>query len=214
MSERIPYQGNALPIGLPGFGGGTTSVLSLPGIGGFIAQKFGPTVDAAEVSVPSPVPPAGNSPDNPTPDTQNPPEPATGGPGGGDGRMTDLCAAYDCTSEEYKGFPLVYAKFAPDPICLACKKQDVGNKYYPNFLTARSSDSGVFYDLTDTLDGKDSVAQGEWHLDSRGLYGKTEGTEWGIYSNRIQIDGKTFMPQDISVCVNGSTQTWTILKKG
>lgn len=67
MAERLEYSGDALPSGLPGFGGGTVNVLILPGFNRVVAaQKFGPVNDASNVTVPDSVPPAGSNPENPT----------------------------------------------------------------------------------------------------------------------------------------------------
>jgi hypothetical protein len=66
MSERIEYNGNSLPTGLPGFGGGTIAVIELPGINSSSAQNFGPTNDLSNSGAPSPFPPAGSNPENPT----------------------------------------------------------------------------------------------------------------------------------------------------
>jgi hypothetical protein len=67
MAERIEYQGNPLPSGLPGFGGGSVETVLLPGFNSVALElKFGPAVEALEVIPPSPTPPAGSNPNEPT----------------------------------------------------------------------------------------------------------------------------------------------------
>jgi hypothetical protein len=66
MAERLEYSGDSLPTGLPGFGGGTVNVLTLPGFNRVVAaQKFGPVNDAP-VTAPDPIPPIGSNPEDPT----------------------------------------------------------------------------------------------------------------------------------------------------
>jgi len=88
MAERIEFVGNPLPTGLPGFGGGTVSVLVLPGFNTVVAvQQFGPVVDAPTVTPPNPEPPPGSNPENPTP---NPVPPAPAPPPPDDAALAGL----------------------------------------------------------------------------------------------------------------------------
>ena len=86
MAERLEYSGDALPSGLPGFGGGTVTVLTLPGFNRVVAaQKFGPVNDAPNVTVPDPIPPAGSNPEDPTNEVVSPapaPPPSDAASGG------------------------------------------------------------------------------------------------------------------------------------
>lgn len=72
MSERIEFVGNPLPSGLPGFGGGTVSVLILPGFNTVVAvQEFGPVVNVVPggpggVTIPNDTAPVGSDPADPT----------------------------------------------------------------------------------------------------------------------------------------------------
>ena len=76
MAERLEYSGDPLPTGLPGFGGGTVNVLTLPGFNRVVApQKFGPVKDAPTVTPPDPDPPAGSNPEDPTDEVVEPADP-------------------------------------------------------------------------------------------------------------------------------------------
>ena len=129
MAERIEYQGDALPSGLPGFGGGTVSVLILPGFNRIIApQKFGPAVDAP-VTPPDPTPPPGNTPDNPAPGPVSPGPAPTPSPG--PGNFCKQCADQKEDSENQS--PIMYGKFTKDR-CVDCSgnKKDI-SYYAPQF---------------------------------------------------------------------------------
>jgi hypothetical protein len=86
MSERLEYQGNPLPSGLPGFGNPSLTEIALPGISNVvIPTKLGPVVDIPADSIsqpPSPTAPTGSDPANPTTEVVNPgPTPQIGGGG-------------------------------------------------------------------------------------------------------------------------------------
>ena len=66
MSERIEYTGDPLPTGLPGFGGGTVTVVELPGISSASPTNFGPTNDLSISLAPGSSAPAGSNPEDPT----------------------------------------------------------------------------------------------------------------------------------------------------
>jgi hypothetical protein len=219
MSERIEYQGDSLPSGLPGFGGGSVLTLSLPGFNRVVAaQRFGPAVDAPEVTPPDPTPPAGNTPDNPTDEVVTPPQPPSNQTGQ-DQRMTSLCSNYDCQSDSDLGQPLVYAKKVPDPICVACKK-DSGSKYYPNFFTAKNTNTGIFYISQDKLSGKNSSFDSNWDLDAARLEATGSGPsfsyKWGIARDGITLtheanEEHVYQPKELTVCVDGTTKNWLVL---
>ena len=69
MSERLEYQGNPLPSGLPGVGDASVVDINLPGISNVvIPTKFGPVVDIPTTSTsqpPIPTAPVGSNPANP-----------------------------------------------------------------------------------------------------------------------------------------------------
>jgi hypothetical protein len=73
MAERLEYSGDSLPTGLPGFGGGTVDVLTLPGFNRVVAaQKFGPVNDAPNITVPDSTAPIGSNPEDPTDEVVTP----------------------------------------------------------------------------------------------------------------------------------------------
>jgi len=224
-----------LPSGLPGFGGGTVEVLTLPGFNTVVAPlKFGPVVDAINAATPDPTPPAGSNPDDPTNEVVDP-GPAPTNPGGPfqDERFSNLCSTYDCTPDPDLNQPLVFAQKVADPICVACKKQ--GDKYYPNFFTASSTSVGVYYVGADHIQGKASGS--EWNIRVEGFetdkdsgyfkIGQNEfssgakldkdkviisGTEYRKGARIYDIDtARTYEPKTLEVCVGGETKTWFVL---
>jgi hypothetical protein len=76
MADRLEYQGNPLPPGLPGIGGSTVTSLNFPQQGAYFPPIVnGPVVDIPVNSTsqpPSPTAPVGNDPANPTTETANP----------------------------------------------------------------------------------------------------------------------------------------------
>jgi len=76
MADRIEYQGNPLPSGLPGIGDPTVTSLSFPQQGTYFPPIVnGPVVDIPVDSTtqpPSPTAPIGNDPANPTTQVVNP----------------------------------------------------------------------------------------------------------------------------------------------
>jgi hypothetical protein len=70
MADRLEYQGNPLPPGLPGIGGSTVTSLNFPQQGAYFPPIVnGPVVDIPVNSTsqpPSPTAPVGNDPANPT----------------------------------------------------------------------------------------------------------------------------------------------------
>lgn len=237
MADRIEYQGVPLPSGLPGFGGGTVEVLTLPGFNTVVAPlKFGPVVDAINAVPPDPTPPIGSNPDDPTDQIIDPgPPPVNVGPGS-DSRMTSLCANYDCESDDDLGTPLVFAQKLLDPICVACDKiPPGGGKYYPNFFTATSEEFGVYYKNGDWIQGKADgqtwdIKQEEFKTTNSNAefkIGENEfsdgaklnkdkvilsGTEYRKNAKIFDIDnGRLYEPKSLEVCVGGQTKTWYVL---
>jgi hypothetical protein len=103
MSERLEYQGNPLPSGLPGVGGGSVVNINLPGISNVVLPtKFGPVVDIPTNSTsqpPSPTAPTGNDPANPTTEVVAPgsaPQVSIGGYWGFPKRTTAWLPFYVC----------------------------------------------------------------------------------------------------------------------
>jgi hypothetical protein len=84
MADRLEYQGNPLPSGLPGIGGPTVTSLNFPQQGTYFPPiANGPVVDIPVDSAtqpPSPTAPVGNDPANPTTEVGSPgPSPAPQG---------------------------------------------------------------------------------------------------------------------------------------
>lgn len=214
MAERLEYSGNPLPTGLPGFGGGTVNVLTLPGFNRVVAaQKFGPVNDAPNVTPPDPEPPAGSNPENPTEEVI-PPAPAPP-PIGGGYLKRNFCA--QCKSEDDVGTsPLLYGQQLGD-FCVDCSGNEKQVTKYFTKAAASDPGNGVFYEAG-----------------TGGLEGKNEGSNWKIYGDGdrsfIELDGATiefitaggpiftssdpdiqYRPEDIEVCVNNKTEKWSIL---
>jgi hypothetical protein len=76
MADRLEYQGNPLPSGLPGIGDPTVTSLNFPQQGTYFPPIVnGPVVDIPVDSVtqpPSPTAPVGNDPANPTTEVVDP----------------------------------------------------------------------------------------------------------------------------------------------
>ena len=229
MAERIEFVGNPLPTGLPGFGGGTVSVLTLPGFNTVVAvQQFGPVVDAPTVTPPNPEPPPGSNPENPTP-TPDPVPPAPAPPSGsGGGYIPNLCK--QCVTEpNYGDTPLIKGRREKD-YCVPCggAKPIEVNRYFTE-PAATSQNFGVYHGGASVLRGKESDLQ--WSIDAntfKGLQigepesdesctltrfkvtvGKTE-----YRTGAIIYDGETtetYEPQELEVCENNETKTWKVL---
>jgi hypothetical protein len=235
MADRIEYEGVPLPSGLPGFGGGTVEVLVLPGFNTVVAPlQFGPVVDAINANPPDPTPPSGSNPDDPTDEVVDPGPPPTGPGGGTDPRFDSLCNNYDCNSDPELGQPFVYAQKLQDPVCTACNKPSAG-KYYPNFFSASSDNTGFYYVNTDHIRGK--AAGSTWDVDIDGFRSDKatarlelgpsfssngakldkdkliiSGTEYRKNAKIYDIDnGRTYEPQALEVCEGGQTKTWYVL---
>lgn len=226
MSERLEYSGDPLPSGLPGFGGGTITVLPLPGFSRVVAaQKFGPVNDAPTVTPPDPEPPAGSNPENPTNEVV-PPAIAPSLPG----TSSNFCDKCQPPSATEPAGALLKAYHAPSS-CTSCQGTEPGTINW--FRTAAINyNDGVFHIEGDNRSRLRGVGQGtEWNISSNpgvGLEIGTAGTEDGCalrkdkasvgtteYRKGAKIyDGDTtelYEPQELEVCENGQTKTWKVL---
>lgn len=213
MSERIEYQGDSLPSGLPGFGGGSVLTLSLPGFNRVVApQKFGPAVDAPDVTVPDSTPPAGNTPDNPTEDVVTPATPPTQGP---TQETKNFCK--QCETDPEKGvFPMLTARRTEDS-CVGCDgKRKTVIKYFSEPASLNGGRSGLFWGYDDGLEGRNGTA-GNWVLSAAGLTGTLDEVfDWGIDKGGVTLtplrgSRKYFEPQELKVCIGGEVKTWFVL---
>jgi hypothetical protein len=226
MAERIEFVGNPLPTGLPGFGGGTVSVLVLPGFNTVVAvQKFGPVVDAPTVTPPDPEPPTGSNPEDPTDEVVDPgpaPQPGSSTPPRG-----TFCER--CVPPEFNitNFPLMMAIQAQSG-CFDCQGGQPGTVAQPD-VAAYSVQQGIFWDgnsgiigkapngyewkVTDTQLNLDGSSGGTVLNDSFLLIGQGGGLET-YYEAGPTIkgpDGKEYKPQDLEVCNGTNTETWKVL---
>jgi hypothetical protein len=224
MAERIEFVGNPLPTGLPGFGGGTVSVLVLPGFNTVVAvQQFGPVVDAPTVIPPNPVAPPGSNPEDPTEEVV-PPGPAPSPPG----TSSNFCR--QCVppeADQYPTPPLLFAS-AVESGCTDCNGGEIGSINW--FATvANESGDGIFLKNGITgLTGK--LGSDEWSITTTEL--KLDGVSGGVSLNESQLalgvgggvetfyqagptiqgpDGKEYSPQDLEVCNGTNTETWKVL---
>jgi hypothetical protein len=209
MAERIEFVGNPLPTGLPGFGGGTVSVLTLPGFNTVVAvQQFGPVVDAPEVTVPDDIPPVGSNPADPTPEVVTPGEAPTGPAGPGKGTFCEECKESDPKSAND---PLLIAREVRSS-CRGCNGDTVSNVTW--FRPASDGNKGVFLYQKQGLEGKGTS---NWKLDA------SEGRAT-LYLDDLEMtsargggpritgpDGKEYKPYDINVCKDGEPATWKFL---
>ena len=228
MAERIEFVGNPLPTGLPGFGGGTVSVLTLPGFNAVVAvQQFGPVVNAPTVTLPTPTPPPGSNPENPTP-TPTPvvPAPAPPPPTSGTSRGS-FCER--CVPPEFNiaNFPLMMAIPAPSG-CLNCQGLSPGTVAQPE-VAANSENQGIFWDGNSGIIGKEPGGK-EWSITEIEL--TLDGDSGGVTLNESQLalgvgggvetfyqagptiqgpNGETYSPQNLNVCEGGQTVTWKVL---
>lgn len=224
MAERIEFVGNPLPTGLPGFGGGTVSVLILPGFNTVVAvQQFGPVVDAPTVTPPDPEPPEGSNPENPTTNPVDPgPAPS---PSGGSSNFCKQCTPPTAADPENA----ILKTYAAPSSCNDCQGGRPGKiDWFQSAAT--SSNSGLFHGGGSTLRGKE-LGGGRWELDANtsiGLQIGNQGSENSCTLTRFKVtvgkteyktgakiyDGdttKTYEPQDLEVCEGGETKTWKVL---
>jgi hypothetical protein len=222
MSERIEFAGNPLPTGLPGFGGGTVSVLILPGFNTVVAvQQFGPVVDAPTVTPPSPTPPPGSNPEDPTNEVVTPnPAPVSGA----SSNFCDKCVPPKAS--EPAG-ALLKAYHAPSS-CTDCQGGNPGTIDW--FRTAADSfQEGLFHISGSKLRGVENGI--EWIINANpsvglviGNGGSSDGcvlrkdkvavgiTEYRKGAKIFDGDGgKLYEPQDLDVCDGGQTKTWKVL---
>lgn len=222
MAERIEFVGNPLPTGLPGFGGGTVSVLILPGFNTVVAvQEFGPVVDAPTVTPPDPEPPEGSNPENPTPNPVNPAPP----PAPPNSPTPIFCK--ECVDQGNVGdSPIMYGVRYSDS-CVGCdgKKKTV-NRYFSE-LTASSPNAGIFYTDTASMrfkSGNNTLELSELSLEIVFSSNRAEllndelvftnGGQTTFYQRGPKIqapDGKVYEPQDLEVCNGTTTETWKVL---
>jgi len=226
MAERIEFVGNPLPTGLPGFGGGTVSVLILPGFNTVVAvQQFGPVVDAPTVVPPSPEPPPGSNPENPTPNPV-PPAPAPAPPSGSgfSSNFCDKCTPPTAASPENA----LLKTYAAPSSCTDCQGTRPGTIDWFD-SAATSSNSGLFHGGGATLRGKEFGQNWEINANpSAGLEIGTAGSANGCALRRDKVyvgtteyrqgarifdgdTGRTYEPQDLEVCEGGQTKTWKVL---
>jgi len=224
MAERIEFVGNPLPTGLPGFGGGTVSVLILPGFNTVVAvQQFGPVLDAPTVTPPDPEPPPGSNPENPTPNPV-PPAPAPSPPGASS-NFCDKCVPPTASSPENA----LLKTYAAPSSCRDCRGGQPGTIDWFD-SAATSSNSGLFHGGGATLRGKDLGGK-QWEINANpsvGLEIGNAGSADGCalrkdkayvgtteYRKGAKIfngdDSKLYEPQDLEVCEGGETKTWKVL---
>jgi len=223
MSERLEYSGDPLPSGLPGFGGGTITVLPLPGFSRVVAaQKFGPVNDAPTVTPPDPEPPPGSNPENPTNEVVEPsPAPISGA----SSNFCERCVPPTSTEPENA----LLKTYAPETSCVDCQGSRPGKLEW--FQTAgTSAQSGLFHGGGSILRGKELDGR-NWELDANtanGLRIGNSGSDESCTLTRFKVtvgkteyrqgaiiyDGETtetYEPQELEVCENGQTKTWKVL---
>lgn len=209
MADRLEYSGEPLPSGLPGFGGETVEVLTLPGFNRVVAaQKFGPVNDAPTISPPNPIPPTGSNPEDPTDEVVVPAPPPSV-----PGTSNNFCEQCTPPTSDAYGNPLLFGKPIPSS-CQDCQQTRPGEITW--FDTASNGSDGIF--LYNGLSG---------------LRGKIDSSIWKIYTNGdrsfIDLDGATiefiragspvftstngdeYKAHELEVCVDGQTKTWKVL---
>ena len=228
MAERIEFVGNPLPTGLPGFGGGTVSVLILPGFNTVVAvQQFGPVVDAPTVTPPDPVAPPGSNPENPTNEVVEPsPAPISGA----SSNFCKQCIPPKATNPEFA----LLRTYAAESSCTDCQGTKPGEIDW--FEAAGTNlQSGVFHGGASILRGKEDEYGYEWQLDADAAIGLQIGdagggspTDLSCTLTRFKVtvgkteyrkgpeifDGEnleTYTPQELQVCEGGQTKTWKVL---
>jgi hypothetical protein len=223
MAERIEFVGNPLPTGLPGFGGGTISVLVLPGFNTVVAaQQFGPVVDAPTVTPPNPEPPAGSDPEDPTNEVV-PPAPA---PPSGSGFSSNFCENCVPPKNDVLVQPLYFGKEVESG-CTGCTGFQPGTILAPVITMSNDRESYVRYYEKDKIGGLDGDPQFSWTLDhAELLFGEDgttgmsltkdalvmEGTEYRTGAVIFDVDtSRTYEGRELQVCVGGTTKTWYVL---
>lgn len=211
MSERLEYSGDPLPSGLPGFGGGTITVLPLPGFSRVVAaQKFGPVNDAPTVTPPDPEPPPGSNPEDPTSEIVSPaPAPSPQQPLPPNGAFCEECKPPDSSAENQ---PLLFGRNVASS-CRGCNGERVS--FITWFDTASNGQEGVF--LYQGVQGLEGKGTSNWKLDA------SEGRAT-LYLDDLEItsvrgggpiitapNGDEFKSQDVEVCENGEPKTWKVL---
>lgn len=182
MSERLEYSGNPLPTGLPGFGGGTVNVLTLPGFNRVVAaQRFGPVNDAPTVAPPDPEPPAGSNPEDPTDEVVEPANPPVGGAAPAFNK--NFCTTCRNTTLPNTK-PILYGKIESTP-CVDCS----GNTKQVQFLVPDTTE------ISYTGGGIRFDGIGRWEIDAFG----------------VMLDEDLYQPEDLEVCEGGETKTWKVL---
>jgi hypothetical protein len=223
MAERIEFVGNPLPTGLPGFGGGTVSVLILPGFNTVVAvQQFGPVVNAPEVTVPDVIPPVGSNPADPTNEVVTPNQPPANS--GASSNFCDKCVPPTAMSPENA----LLRTDAPTSSCVNCAGEVVGTIDWFK-AAATSAETGIFYGSGSVLRGKESGKK--WEIDANPSVGLEIGTAGdadgcALRKDKVYVgtteyrkgakiyDGdtsKTYEPQDLQVCEGNQTKTWKVL---
>ena len=191
MADRIEYQGDPLPSGLPGFGGGSVEVLTLPGINSVVVPlKFGPTVEAVNAVPPDPTPPTGSDPKDPTDAVVAPgPAPTTPNLGG------NYCSVCEPPTSNDQGNPILFATIKQSS-CTNCQ----GTRYAEMTWFDGAHDEtgqGVFWGNSEVLRGV--AIPGEWEIRYDRIY---------LTNNLGKLD---YAPKEIQVCVDGEVKTWYVL---
>ena len=222
MAERIEFVGNPLPTGLPGFGGGTVSVLILPGFNTVVAvQQFGPVVDAPTVTPPNSQPPEGSNPENPTNEVVEP----SAAPYPPNQTRPNFCERCVPPDFQITGFPLMMAIRA-DSGCVDCQGFTPGKVAQPE-VAAYSNQQGIFWDGNSGIEGK-APSGIEWSITETQLI--LDQAKASLTSSQLALnvngaletyyqagptiqgpDGKEYKPQDLEVCNGTSTETWKVL---
>lgn len=222
MSERLEYSGDPLPSGLPGFGGGTVTVLPLPGFSRVVAaQKFGPVNNAPTVTPPDPEPPPGSNPEDPTNEVVTPANPPAQ-PG-----IPTPIFCKECETQNNVGqSPLMYGIRYTDS-CVGCNGKPKDVTRYFSELTASSPNAGIYYTDTasmrftfnnNTSEISEQKVKIQFSTNRAELLNDelvfSNGGQTTFYQRGPKIqdpDGNVYEPQDLEVCENGETKTWKVL---